>query len=147
MLLILWTRGHEWRLPSDTLEWPHPVVQQVSVAVNVFFGDAGPNTFLTKMLAPASPARAACERWLLNIVEQNRSVPSFAAMVPNLRCRSRLDCSVIRVLFTSHRCQIQFVTQLGLACVHMYPDPAASKRHIAKRVLPTLLLTGLVPSC
>ena len=64
--------------------WWHQVTSPVqTISVNVFFGDAGDNFYVQKLLT--SPQRSAFVYWLLNIVEQNRHYESFAKVLAQFR--------------------------------------------------------------
>lgn len=63
--------------------WWHQVTSVTeAVSVNVFFGDAGSNHYITRHLT--STAWPAFKYWLLNIVEQNRSCESFTRTLERL---------------------------------------------------------------
>ncbi|CAH1798454.1 unnamed protein product [Owenia fusiformis] len=63
--------------------WWHQVTStQTTISVNMFFGDAGENAFIAKVMEP--PRWQAFQYWLLNVVEQNRNCDSFNRMLSRL---------------------------------------------------------------
>ncbi|XP_064629120.1 lysine-specific demethylase 8-like [Lineus longissimus] len=56
--------------------WWHQVTSlDVCISINMFFGDAGENIYLEKLMKP--PFWPVFSYWLLNLVEQNRGHESF----------------------------------------------------------------------
>ncbi|KAK3269650.1 hypothetical protein CYMTET_21919 [Cymbomonas tetramitiformis] len=75
--------------PGEMCFIPAFVLHQVTalddcISVNVFFGDSSPeNTaYLAKILCP--PQRAAFAYWICNVIEQNRTLPSFTNLLSYL---------------------------------------------------------------
>lgn len=63
--------------------WWHQVTSETeAVSVNVFFGDAGTNRYLSRHLT--SPSWPAFRYWILNVVEQNRQYESFRRTLERL---------------------------------------------------------------
>ena len=74
--------------PGDMLYFPafwwHQVTSlDLSISINMFFGNAGENSFLTKIMRP--PQSSAFHYWLLNIIEQNQILESFRRILAELR--------------------------------------------------------------
>lgn len=53
------------------------------ISVNVFFGDAGDNNFLSKVMQ--STQKEALLYWLYNIIQQNMEYPSFSRVLLSLK--------------------------------------------------------------
>ncbi|TRY64207.1 hypothetical protein TCAL_11500 [Tigriopus californicus] len=73
--------------PGEMLFIPAFYWHQVSaldsgISLNMFYGDGGESQYVRKILRP--PYRAHFEYWLLNVVEQNRSQPSFERILSRL---------------------------------------------------------------
>ena len=63
--------------------WWHQVTSvEVSISVNMFFGDEGENIYLTKIMN--SNQWNAFKHWLLNIIEQNRDTKQFERVLEHL---------------------------------------------------------------
>ncbi|EDO33170.1 predicted protein [Nematostella vectensis] len=63
--------------------WWHQVTSlEMSISINMFFGDAGDNNYLTKIMSP--PWAEGFHYWFLNIIEQNRETPSFHRLLSEL---------------------------------------------------------------
>lgn len=74
-------------LPGEMLYipafWWHQVTSvDTSISVNYFYGDAGDNQYLTKIMEP--PIWPAFSHWLLNIVQQNCPFESFQRVLGHL---------------------------------------------------------------
>jgi hypothetical protein len=55
--------------------WHQVTTPEVSISINVFWGDAGENNYLSKVMLP--PIWPSFRYWLCNIIEQNRCCESF----------------------------------------------------------------------
>lgn len=63
--------------------WWHQVTTlEVTVSINIFWGDAGENVYLTKIME--YPVWPSFRYWLLNIIEQNCTFPSFSQTLSRL---------------------------------------------------------------
>lgn len=63
--------------------WFHQVTTiQTTISINIFWGNSGLNDFTTK--AMKQPTWLCFRYWLLNIIEQNRTHPSFVRILPRL---------------------------------------------------------------
>lgn len=63
--------------------WWHQVTSETeAVSVNIFFGDEGSNSFISRHLI--SPSWPAFKYWLLNVIEQNRPHDSFVRTLERL---------------------------------------------------------------
>ncbi|XP_041463000.1 bifunctional peptidase and arginyl-hydroxylase JMJD5-like [Lytechinus variegatus] len=63
--------------------WWHQVTSlEMTISINFFYGDAGDNIYLTKIMEPMR--WQAFSHWFLNIVEQNRPFESFQRVLENL---------------------------------------------------------------
>lgn len=72
--------------PGDLLFIPafywHQVTSDVvSISVNIFYGDAGDNVYINKVL---NNRREILLYWISNIIEQNRSYPSYLTLMASL---------------------------------------------------------------
>lgn len=73
--------------------WWHQVTSlEVTISINIFWGDAGDNVYLSKVMT--NPIWPCFRHWLLNIVEQNAAYQSFN------RTLSRLPEAIRNFLMT-----------------------------------------------
>ena len=64
--------------------WWHQVKSpELTISVNVFFGDPGENVFMSKILN--SDQKEAFLYWIFNIIKQNMTYPSFDRVLANLK--------------------------------------------------------------
>lgn len=64
--------------------WWHQVKSpELTISINIFFGDEGQNTYLSKILI--SPQKDALLYWLYNIIKQNMVHTSFPRILVNLK--------------------------------------------------------------
>lgn len=57
--------------------WHQVTSEENCISINTFFGDAGENLFLQKLLREDGAQFDAFRHWLLNVIEQNRTMKSF----------------------------------------------------------------------
>lgn len=62
--------------------WHQVTSTELTISINYFWGDAGTNTYVQKLL---TTRKDAFMYWLLNIIEQNRSLPTFPAYLVRMR--------------------------------------------------------------
>ncbi|KAK2185720.1 hypothetical protein NP493_225g01040 [Ridgeia piscesae] len=63
--------------------WWHQITStEMTISVNIFWGNRGTNDYLSKVLAP--PLWPVFSHWLLNIIEQNRQYASFSKILSRL---------------------------------------------------------------
>ena len=62
--------------------WHQVTALDTGISCNVFFGDAGKNQYLEKVLS--DPYRQHFKFWLLNILEQNRNTDTFPKIIARL---------------------------------------------------------------
>jgi len=63
--------------------WWHQVTSiELTISINIFFGNHGENSYLTKIMN--SPQWDCFQYWLLNIVEQNQGKEQFSKVLQYL---------------------------------------------------------------
>ena len=63
--------------------WWHQVTSlETTISINIFFGNEGRNTYLTKIMN--SPQYHSFKYWLINIIEQNRYHQQFTKVLQYL---------------------------------------------------------------
>merc|ERR1712224_1184242 len=65
--------------------WHQVTTEESAISINMFFGDAGQHAYLSKLLAPESPQYDVFRHWVLNVIEQNRSLKHFPEIRKHLR--------------------------------------------------------------
>ncbi|RNA34517.1 amiloride-sensitive sodium channel subunit beta [Brachionus plicatilis] len=63
--------------------WHQVKSPELTISVNVFFGDAGENVYMSKILK--SDQKEAFMYWIFNIIKQNMPFPSFNRILANLK--------------------------------------------------------------
>ncbi len=81
MMDVKLTAGEMMFIPA--FMWHQVTSTEVSLSINIFFGDAGTNAYISKLMCPQGPQWSAFSYWLLNIIEQNRKTPSFQRLISN----------------------------------------------------------------